>query len=319
MNKAKKHLLFWIPFAVIFIGLLVIASIYDLQISQLLASKDLVDGNYVSVNIFGRIFKVIGELPLYIFLLFAAEVIFTESFKVNKKPLRIFLQVLFTVGGIVAGFVGYYKIGKYLSQINPTAYGFLYEEVYMFIIYVILASILQVVLQYILSKKYRELCSKLLPFAIIILITAALSQAIVHGIKPIAARERFRAIYWFDYRGIETQGFTPWYIINGNAKEIADSLGVKKTYFTSFPSGHTAAAGICYSLMFLPSFFEKLNNKKYRWLFAFVPTLITGIVALSRIVVGAHYMSDVLFGGTFAFISAIIAYLIVNKIFKKKA
>lgn len=319
MNNTKKHLLFWVPFALVFIGLLVIATLYDYQISEILASKDLINGNYVSTNLFGRIFKVIGEIPLYLFLLVAAAIIFTASFKIEKKNLRLFLQVLFTIGGIVAGFFGYYKIGKYLSQIDYDSFRFLYEEIYMFIIYAILATILQVALQYILSKKHRELCIKLLPFAIIILITAALSQAIVHGIKPIAARERFRAIYWFEYRNIETQGFTHWYIFNGNAKEIADSLGVKKTYFSSFPSGHTAAAGICYSLMFLPSFFDKLNNKKYRWLFVFVPTLITGIVAFSRIVVGAHYMSDVLFGGTFAFISSIIAYLIVNKIFRKKA
>ena len=34
--------------------------------------------------------------------------------------------------------------------------------------------------------------------------------------------------------------------------------------------------------------------------------VITMLVAISRIVVGAHYMSDVTFGGTFAFVSFII-------------
>ena len=114
-------------------------------------------------------------------------------------------------------------------------------------------------------------------------------------------------------------GFTPWYIINGSSSKLAAALGVDSTFFSSFPSGHTAAAGICYSIMFLPAFIEKLNNKKTRWLFILVPTLITGLVAFSRICVGAHYMSDVLFGGTFAFLSSIIAYLIVCKIYKKKA
>ena len=37
-----------------------------------------------------------------------------------------------------------------------------------------------------------------------------------------------------------------------------------------------------------------------------VPILYTGIVAISRIMVGAHYFSDVLFGGTIVFLGVII-------------
>ena len=192
----------------------------------------------------------------------------------------------------------------------------------MFIIYVILASILQVVLQYILSKKYRELCSKLLPFAIIILITAALSNGIVQGIKPFAARERFRAFYYFEYRNVAHQGFTNWYIFNGSAKEIAatypEELNVTKSFYTSFPSGHTCGAAITYTMMFFPVFIDKLNKKKTSWIFIAIPVVYTGIVAFTRILIGAHYLSDVLFGGTITFISAIIAYYIVKKFIGKK-
>jgi membrane-associated phospholipid phosphatase len=64
--------------------------------------------------------------------------------------------------------------------------------------------------------------------------------------------------------------------------------------------------------------FEKANDKKYKWIFIVTPILYTGVVALSRIVVGAHYMSDVVVGGTVGFLSALIGYFIVKAIYKKK-
>ena len=74
----------------------------------------------------------------------------------------------------------------------------------------------------------------------------------------------------------------------------------------SFPSGHTFSAAVIYSLLCLPSLFDKLNKPWIKALF-YVGTIgYTAFVAISRILVGAHYMSDVLMGGTIAFVAAML-------------
>ena len=65
-----------------------------------------------------------------------------------------------------------------------------------------------------------------------------------------------------------------------------------------------------YALIMLPDIL-KMKNKPLRALCWVFPVLFTGVVAVSRIVVGAHYFSDVLFGGTIAFLSTMLAREIV--------
>ncbi|MDE6060839.1 MAG: phosphatase PAP2 family protein, partial [Clostridia bacterium] len=72
----------------------------------------------------------------------------------------------------------------------------------------------------------------------------------------------------------------------------------EKTYgvtdaFKSFPSGHTCSAGTIYALIMIPTLFgyngkkEKLGATIACWV---VPIVYTMLVAISRIMVGAHYM-----------------------------
>jgi membrane-associated phospholipid phosphatase len=80
--------------------------------------------------------------------------------------------------------------------------------------------------------------------------------------------------------------FTPWYLPQG------------LTCFDSFPSGHAAMGWMLLALLIL------LANKK-QWVeySVFILIFLWGVtLALSRVVIGAHYASDVLFG------SAVIAF-----------
>ena len=62
-----------------------------------------------------------------------------------------------------------------------------------------------------------------------------------------------------------------------------------------------------YALIMLPDVVD-FKHKKFGKIACWVaPIVITMLVAISRIVVGAHYMSDVTFGGTIAFVCFIIA------------
>lgn len=84
---------------------------------------------------------------------------------------------------------------------------------------------------------------------------------------------------WGRYRPYElTSGnheFTNWLTING-------VNGHK-----SFPSGHTMAATLCIVFM------VRFNNKRKSF---FIGGIVYGVViAISRVIVGAHFFSDVTF------------------------
>ena len=126
---------------------------------------------------------------------------------------------------------------------------------------------------------------------------------------------RFRAIYSSEGQSLidakSVPGFTRWYVRNGQPDEaiinkfIAEYPGASDA-FKSFPSGHTCAAGMSYALIMLPDVVDFKHKKAGKIACWVTPIVITMLVAISRIVVGAHYMSDVTLGGTFAFVSFII-------------
>ena len=118
------------------------------------------------------------------------------------------------------------------------------------------------------------------------------------------------------------EGFTNWWQINVFSKpEIRTDAYVEafkdndSGAFKSFPSGHTVAAATSFGLIILPDMFTKLNNKKIKWLFWVIPIVYTILVAISRIVAAAHYLSDVTFGGFIGFgVAALTRWIFVSKI-----
>lgn len=119
--------------------------------------------------------------------------------------------------------------------------------------------------------------------AIIGVCVMAVQLLTVDVMKNLWGRIRFRDLTAAD----GYSGFTPWFVING------------KTGSKSFPSGHAAGAGMSYLMMLLPFVDEK--RAKYKAAYFWVPFVYTSAVALTRLIMGAHYLSDVAVGGTVAF------------------
>lgn len=93
--------------------------------------------------------------------------------------------------------------------------------------------------------------------------------------------------------------FTEWYVING-----------PDPYNKSFPSGHTASA-----FTFLPLFILINNKKMSKKLKVFLVFTVVGFglyVAVSRVIIGKHYASDVLFSAGICSILTISFYKIFN-------
>jgi membrane-associated phospholipid phosphatase len=112
--------------------------------------------------------------------------------------------------------------------------------------------------------------------------------------KLFFGRVRFRDL------ALDYSNFSPWYI----------PQGVTGNY--SFPSGHAAMGWMFLPLLILV---RELQWKDIRKIIVILLVIGWGLfVVLSRIVVGAHYASDVLFPTEFA---AIITILFYRKFFVK--
>ncbi|MDD2227742.1 MAG: phosphatase PAP2 family protein [Clostridia bacterium] len=301
----NKKLFIWLGIAV-FLIIFVISTIYDLQISYLIA--DLKSGEYYSSNAFAVIFEIIGESPLYLFLAFAFVIIFWWLFY-NVKNKRL-LNFLYLPLASVAIFLSFYfmvaRILKYL-EIHQT---FALNQ-YFLILSLFLSLIFTILIIFSLKFVKQENIGKLLSFAFLILFVATFSNLITQFIKGnIFGRMRFQAMNQLE----DFSYFTPWFYINGTSLyENLSGLGFSVDAFKSFPSGHTTAAGILFTLICLPLIFEKLNNKKSKLFCWIIPFIIVFVVGFSRIVAGAHFSTDVLMAMLITFSLTILGkYLFIK-------
>jgi membrane-associated phospholipid phosphatase len=114
----------------------------------------------------------------------------------------------------------------------------------------------------------------------------------IQVVKFLWGRVRFREL------DAAFSQFTPWYCPQGI------------TGFDSFPSGHAATGFMLLSLLII------FNNKK-KWIknSALLIIILWGtVLSLSRVVIGAHYASDVLFGSFFI----IMIFLLLFKKYKEE-
>lgn len=88
--------------------------------------------------------------------------------------------------------------------------------------------------------------------------------------------------------------FMPWWQPGKALRDTLVAAGVAAEEFKSFPSGHTANASSLMLLCLLPMLRQKLAAKQtLLFLFGFFWTVL---VAVSRIVMGAHYLTDTIVG-----------------------
>jgi membrane-associated phospholipid phosphatase len=191
-------------------------------------------------------------------------------------------------------------IGSYISNLNKQKIG-----AFIFILLAIILGILGIIIDsedlmeigaivgisllIFTSITYKRDWQPYRTISLVILLLAIINPLLFVNItKPLCGRIRFRDLSLPDYIG-----YTPWYLPRG-----FDLNNL------SFPSGHTAMGWMLLPLL-IP-----LRNKA-------LPVKTLGItlilswgffVGLSRVLVGAHYASDVLFSTGVAFITVILLY-----------
>lgn len=124
-------------------------------------------------------------------------------------------------------------------------------------------------------------------------------------VKSIFHRPRYRVLVHDGY-----VGFHSWWERCTNYQEIMDATGILKEEFKSFPSGHTSVCALpMLFVVILPFILGK--EVKLQILYFYLALLYALFVANTRVVVGAHFMSDVGMGGLLTTTCLYIYYEII--------
>lgn len=312
-SKSKKLTVAAIAlFVIVFGGLLALASVFDLQVSNILARLE--PGAYLTTNPFGVIFECIGSWPVYAFIAVACAIFFTNIKRSQNKAWRIIGSTIANIASVIAMYVLVTDTVKYLERHFEVEH--FTETIFATVIFVFIAAALGELTCLAFSKVDDDTAKALLKFAFVIIFCAALSNIIVNIIKNIMYRPRYRTMNFLG--DTDFSNFHRWYqksstpVITETLQAVVGGSG--KDAYRSFPSGHTCAAGTVYSILALPYLFKKYDTTGKKFLVWFCAIFVTGVVAVSRIVCGAHFFSDVLIGGTISFLCVMLAI----KIFIKK-
>lgn len=311
MTKKKKN---WVAvglFVLVFGALLLLASLFDLQVSQLLTAKALTGHTYISNdNALATVAEICGgelsepmiSLAFCIFFWYGYH--YKEGVKKALLTGSMFLLNIASNYVLMANTISYIRQHVFLDP-EPDYAGGNYLMVYY-----VVAGLFLSVLELLAARNIpKETLPKLIRFSVAILFLVAIPNAVINlGIKAYVGRIRFRAMNMYpDNQTYGFAAFANWYEAKGQWLD-----DVQKTHLfgntdalKSFPSGHTCAAGMTYGLIMLNEALD-IKSKKIRALNWCIPIFITGFVAVCRIIIGAHFFSDVLIGGTLSFLSMIL-------------
>ena len=293
----KKRWMF-IPAGAIFLIALILGSFFDLQLSQSIADTE---------NMFGIVLAAIGEITAYGLIGFLGGCFFYFGAHVYKKTI---FKIIFIALGVIALLGATYFQGTAFTSVN--AFGHLnesFDKLYFSlpIGFVMVAPFS--VAGYFVAKKNLSLDSIKVLFTLLAMVLIVLLG--INLIKILAYRPRFRLI---QLEGDDL--FKNWweFTFGKGLKDVYDSEHIK-----SFPSGHTGCAVFAMTIVYLPYFFPQLNKYKHFEEFAFFSGLAYALlIAFSRILVGAHFLSDVAFSGVFFVVTMYVANEVLLKLETKK-
>lgn len=231
-----------------------------------------------SESVYGLLFVSLGEFPAYIILPMCGVIWFYADHGIKDKRLMIVARV----ASAILVWLGFFIWGAMGSRITESPKVIELSALY---------SILFTFFTLLLGKYLKINFTRYVRFAVFALFVMLISLVVIRLIKIGWGRMRYRDMLKVG----NFSGFTPWYIPNGYNGN------------TSFPSGHTASACNIY-------IFVVLFKGKRRYIANGVALLFVVLTMFSRIVVNAHFLSDVLIGGLVSY----LCYFIIRLLFERK-
>lgn len=322
MDKSKKKTIIGVClFILIFGALLVTATFFDLEVSNRLVRVNV--GEYFTTSTFGKIFECIGSWPIYAFLAVAFAIIYSNTKRSDIKPLKILGSIAANIASCVAMTVLMLDTVSYVSRHVSVEMSDKLGSIAVKIVCVVIAIAAGELICFWFGKLDDEKAKALLKYSFVIISSVIIAEIFIEAVKSTMCRPRYRAmkclnqpdengnIYWNFHRWYEKfrmpEDGDPLYIASSNGHKVGHDA------YRSFPSGHTSAAGTMYTLLALPKLLKKYDTPKMKALLLLIGVVFTGTVAISRIVCGAHFFSDVLVGGTAMFLSTVLSIKIFIK------
>ena len=254
---------------------ILIGSFWDLQINALFYNR----GSFYS-----ELFKTIGEIPVVLIILLSSGILIRLNV-MEDKP--YFWNLPWIVLWLIFAYTNTIPI-SYLKNSYTIGWSFISIIIYFIIT---LAIIRKVPIHD--SNAVRKV-------AYIAIISCILSAVAIKGIKSLWGRMRyFHMVELNDF-----SGFSPWYLRQSIAKN---------DIYKSFPSGHSVNASLVALCSLLPLVFVKLKNYQTRITLVIIVWIL--LVTTSRIVDGAHFISDI---STGVFIGSIIQFVLIKYMFFKE-
>lgn len=302
-------------------------------------------GSVYTTSIFGQIIEIIGTAPCIVVTLCALGIFYWNASKIKKTGLKVFTKISMVVLSLfwtmyscffqffplfIISVVGVQEYANYAPMSHSNV-------MFLFLVFGLLIGLIFTYATFGLLRKVNPTTmAELLRWAFIVSSASLLSILVVEiAIKPVFQRERFRFIYAFNQvtsltlkdgrvlTGIDVQnylndinvygGFHDWYKIpvSPHAFKQGNFPFLSEDITKSFPSGHETMAAIGFlSLIILPFTVRQCNTLRTKlicFISAFAGTII---VALGRMVAGAHYLSDTVFGCFIASACLYIFYLL---------
>jgi membrane-associated phospholipid phosphatase len=170
----------------------------------------------------------------------------------------------------------------------------------------IMTIVLSIYGGYLFAKKSNN--KNILNDVVFISIISIITMVLTMTIKEAMSRPRYTLILEMN----DYNFFINWWE-NGHIIKSSVGENVISEYFKSFPSGHSAYS--MFAIFIFPLLGNYNNVSKGKEMIFFILGIIWWILtAYSRITMGAHYLTDVCFGGMIT----LIGYLITLLIFKGK-
>ena len=275
----KRH--FIIVMAILLAGLIV-GSFLDLQINKAIFSDR---------NGFGIAMAAFGTLPCYAGLAFLGGGIIGAVIK--RKDLHPALRVASIVAGITAYGVSIYLGHKDIPSINGYYNSAL--KIPMIIASAVVFAGVAFFGYWVCSKNDNKKLWAVIFIMLFVYIVGLIPVSYV--IKLFIHRPRYRLLvvsgevpfhnWWDSFKSYKDYITNPPLEING--------FEITKEEFKSFPSGHSGSAAIMMMLLpYLSFFFKKMKGKEL--LMFYIGFAWTLLMMFSRMLVGAHYLTDTCMG-----------------------
>ena len=260
--------------------LMIVGTIWDLPIS-----KFMYPGHE---NTFGQFFAAFGRLPAFVGLVSSGVLLFS----VYKRLKKGFIQWLAFAGALVL------VAGGILLCAKEAVGDVIAMPLWAALLVTAFVSTLYSFALLVLTRTCQT--KTIIRFIGATVFTIVASFLIVELLKAVWGRPRMVLISSVGNDSL----FVPWFKPGSELKKRLIEEGVAKDMVSSFPSGHSTSAACAMLLLLVPTLGKAVRGRER--LFMLAGAAWTVIVCFSRIMMGAHFLTDVTAAVAITLICAII-------------